>query len=405
MADRRQQIAKILQEFRQGVSEDFSVGRDERQRAYYAEREALGKQAEGPKVDSLMGTHQGLTRLQEAIGNISPQKKASLEDAEINLRGSTAHKAGQFVGSMANDLANDGTRAIYWLINAPQATADIIQEKVVASKRFGEPALYEKSPVLRNNSQQPLNRNNRKHHAEMIKRGLGKQELDAQGKIKVEPTRGYSFDEGGELIKRNYRPGTMAALSVPTGIAINNAIGLLTPFGGAEGYKATIPSSEDPTETDNAVLEVALKYFMGRSGNLLPYDEFNKVRPDVSPEEYGQYQGYRYNKREDWNPLDDGKVSMLNGFVRGTDEGIHGPEVQMMGRSIPLTTGLTPAIAAIAGTAAGARLGHRRFNNRGVIGGFGGGMTGLAVGSAVGNIIEGERRRRNALENEQDGSL
>ena len=78
----------------------------------------------------------------------------------------------------------------------------------------------------------------------------------------------------------------------------------------------------------------------------------------------------------------------------------------MLGKSIPVNTGLTPTLSEMAVTAAGARLGHRKFGGgRGVLGGFTGGMTGLAAGTAAGNIIEGERRRRNALENEQDGSL
>ena len=78
----------------------------------------------------------------------------------------------------------------------------------------------------------------------------------------------------------------------------------MTPFGGAEGYKAAIPSDEDPSKTDNVLGEVALKYFMGKTGNLLPYDEFSQVRPDVSREEYNKYQAWKYDKNEDWNPLD-----------------------------------------------------------------------------------------------------
>ena len=233
----------------------------------------------------------------------------------------------------------------------------------------------------------------------MERRGLVKPRMGKDGKVNYEPRRGYSFNDAGDLEERNYSPGSLTALAVPTGVAINSALGLLTPFGGAEGYKAAVPSDEDPTKTDNAVLEVAMKYLMGRTGNLLPYDEFSKVRPDVSPSEYGQYQAYKYNKNEDWNPLD-GDFNILGGFLKGETEGIHGPEVAMFGRSVPLATGVLPAAGAILGTAQGARIGHRKFDRRGAIGGFIGGMAGLGVSTAAGNIIEGERRRRNALENE-----
>ena len=49
----------------------------------------------------------------------------------------------------------------------------------------------------------------------------------------------------------------------------------------------------------------------------------------------------------------------------------------------------------------GARYGKQKPIRRGVAGGF----AGLAVGQIAGNIIESERRRRNTVENELDGTL
>ena len=57
-------------------------------------------------------------------------------------------------------------------------------------------------------------------------------------------------------------------------LAINNGLGLMTPLGGAEGYKANNPSPEDPTKTNNVLAEVAQKYILGKTGGLLPYEEF-----------------------------------------------------------------------------------------------------------------------------------
>ena len=62
----------------------------------------------------------------------------------------------------------------------------------------------------------------------------------------------------------------MQALAIPTGVAINAGIGLLNPLGGSGGYAAAIPSEADPSKTDNALLEVAAKYILGKTGNLLP---------------------------------------------------------------------------------------------------------------------------------------
>ena len=220
-----------------------------------------------------------------------------------------------------------------------------------------------------------------------------------------EPTKGVSIGKNGEIEKRNFEPGHLASLMIPTGIAINTGLGLLTPFGGAEGYKAALPSDEDPTKTESVLGEVGLKYFMGKTGNLLPYSEFSKVRPDVSPEEYKQYQAWKFNKDEDWNVFDDGKTSMAGGAIRTTDEGLHGPELQFLGRSLPVTTGIVPYAFALGGGLAGVRTktGGRFGQFGGAIrGGFGGGMAGLAVGQVAGQLLENERRRRNTVENQLD---
>ena len=48
----------------------------------------------------------------------------------------------------------------------------------------------------------------------------------------------------------------------------------------------------------------------------------------------------------------DGDVGLPGGAVKYTSEGIHGPEVQFLGRSLPVTTGIVPFASAVAGAAA-----------------------------------------------------
>ncbi len=170
----------------------------------------------------------------------------------------------------------------------------------------------------------------------------------------------------------------------------------MTPFGGAEGYKAAVPSAEDPTKTDNVAAEVALKYFMGRTGNLLPYDEFKKVRPDVSPSEFGRYKAFKYDKKGDYNIMD-GDFTLPTGVLKGTTDGIHGPEIQFLGRSLPLTTTIVPT----AGTIIGGALGVR--GRRPIKGGLIGGTAGLAAGAAAGVTAEIARRRLVSNENQMEG--
>ena len=157
---------------------------------------------------------------------------------------------------------------------------------------------------------------------------------------------------------------------------------------------------EDPSKTSNVLGEVGAKYVLGKTGNLLAWDDFKQVRPDVSKDEYMRYKAFKFDNDMDLNPFDDGKAVLPAGIAKYTNEGIHGPEVQFLGRSLPIATGILPTAAAIAGTALGAKRGARgRTSVRdGLIGGTGA----LAVSSGIGNLIEGERRRRNQEENERD---
>lgn len=131
------------------------------------------------------------------------------------------------------------------------------------------------------------------------------------------------------------RPMRMAA-TAPAWIAINFATGA---FGRQPGYGASVPSEQDRTVAVNPVLEAGSRLFLNRSGKLLPYDEFVKERPDVSKGEYEAYKAYLYG-----NPSP----------IKGTLDGIHGPEINFLGKSIPLLTGILPAVAGILGARYGA---------------------------------------------------
>ena len=58
-------------------------------------------------------------------------------------------------------------------------------------------------------------------------------------------------------------------MAIPTGVAINAGMGLLTPGGGYEGYKAVLEDPDDPSKTSNVLGEIAMKYIIGRTGGLL----------------------------------------------------------------------------------------------------------------------------------------
>lgn len=155
--------------------------------------------------------------------------------------------------------------------------------------------------------------------------------------------------------------GTMKAIDLVGGnrsaqilgmAAATNALGIgsgnmnffnLGEAGRPTGFAATDPNVEDPRETNNVALEYFNRNVLGRTGRLLPWEQFHLERPNVDYETYAQYQEYL-------------KDPGILGMAKGTLEGVDGPEARIMGyRVTPLG-----AIASAA-TVAGGVLATKRF--------------------------------------------
>ena len=211
---------------------------------------------------------------------------------ETSAKGNIGALAAQGAGVVAGDVASDGLRNIWWFVNAPQALANLVADETI--QREGHKILERANePIIKNR-------------------------------------------------------GTRMAATLPAVLATSFGVGNVAR---EEGYKAVLPSDADPRQSENAVAEAGARYFLGRTGGLLPYNEFVKERPDVSKEEYQKYKTYLFDKGLDLNPLD-GDVN-IGGVVKGTVDGIHGPEVSFMGKSIPALTGILPVATAIAGARRG----------------------------------------------------
>lgn len=397
--------------FRQGFEKDFNIGREDLQQVMYEARDRQGLGKEAPMGTSFVATHPGIYRVREAMGTADPKYVQVRNERDLGLSEDPSTRAGQFAGSLAKDIVDDGSRGFWWLINAPQAVGNLANDYLInranrqafhkPGQPYNENLLFGKKFI----EDEKGNRISRKADKKAKEMGLLKEQAGKRGdtyapgvSIGADPDTGEQY-----YVRRNFKPGALATLAIPTGFAINNAIGLMSPFGGAEGYKAISPSEEDRTKTDNVALEVATKYLLGQTGGLLPYDEFVKVRPDVSPEQYKAYKAFKGSRGTDLD-ISDGDISLPTGVAKFTDEGIHGPEIQFMGKSLPIATGIMPAITAAAGTALGTMRPTRR-NSAGqrvmdpVRGGLIGGTGGLAAGTLIGTLLEAERRRRNEIEN------
>ncbi len=377
--------------FADAFQKEYGLGRENWAENRRRVRKAEDKAENAPRIIEMIESHPGVIRTIENLGLAKSGAEEVREGMGMGLEPKgRGRRSGQLLGALAGDLTQDTSRGFYWLLNALQATGAVATELTYGIRH---PELFGVSKTL-DDLGNPV-----KKSPKTDKLALSLGLIDEAG----ETRRGVRLqkDRNSEdyfYVKQNYAPGDVNSLLIPTGVAINSGLGLLAPFGGAEGYEAAVPSQKDPSKTENVVAEVASKYIMGRTGGLLPYDEFKKVRPDVSKGEYQAYKAFKYAKDMDYD-LSDGDVSLApGGALKFTNDGIHGSEIQFLGRSLPTTTGLIPFASALVGTGIG--VGTKTTRKRPIRGGLIGGMAGLAAGQITGNLVEGERRRRNQAENE-----
>ena len=371
-----------LKDFRQAFANETGIDRTDLAKAHYASREAQNLEPDSSRVTSLTANYRPAQLIGDALGTSNPAYRKERIKRGMGLESTVMGRLGQTAATPVRDVLNDDTRSFWWLLNAPQAVtnvgAEFVNEKVA-------PELY---------GTRSLNMN--------IKSEAGRRKAVEAGKAtdvdgSFELRAGVQADKQGNLRERQVKGGHAAALLFPQGFALNTALGLMTPFGGSPGYEAAIPDQEDPSKSANVVAEVGAKYFLGRTGNLLDYGEFSQVRPDVTPGEYRAYKAFKYDKKGDYD-LSDGDFTLPMGILKGTTDGIHGPELQFLGRSLPLTTAGIPVAASIAGSAAAGLMTRNRQN---VFRNMLAGTTASTVGGMViGNAIEAERQRRNKLAND-----
>ena len=385
---------KALEDFLSGFRGSMDEGSEDFREAYFEARKAKGiDPTDSQKFSQMIGTNPTITTLRDLTGTSNPEDREARRALGMGIKQTTPGKAGQLLGRLGNDIINDKTRSIWWLLNAPQAVATVGAEAAVSQ---ANPNLYKQDYVQRPGINTKVDRRMRvdpKTQKAAIDMGI----LDEKTKrMKAGYSKQYDPETKSQYYtKRRYAPGAVATLTAPAALAVNAGMGLTNFMGGTDGYTAALPSQEDPTKTSNILGEIAAKYILGRTGQLLPYDEFRKVRPDVSKGDYMRYKAFKYDKKGDLNPFDDGQITLPTGVLKATTEGIHGPEVQFLGRSLPVATTILPTVAAIAGTASGVRT--KTPIRQGLMRGFGA----YGVAAIAGNIIENERRNRNAATHAQ----
>ncbi len=375
MATRRENFSEA---FLDALWEDT----EDHRRALRYGREDKGLDPESvPRGSMMVGTNPTFTTARELLGVANPIDVEARRQMGMGAPPTKAGRAGQVGARILSDVAGDRSRGAWWLINAVQALANVTQEGLLSKAR---PDLWGRQPYLTARGTPVAT------DVDSIEEAISEGLMDAKSE---RLRKGISRGDDGYFQERKYPAIYGDLLTAPAALGVNAGLGLLNPIGGNEGYAAAVPGQGDQSKTDNVMMEVAAKYILGRTGNLLPYDEFKKVRPDVSKGEYNAYKAFKWDKEGDYD-ITDGDFTLPTGVLKGTTDGIHGAELQFLGRSLPVNTTILPTLAAMAGTTIGAKRARNPLR-----GGLVGGLSSYAAGAVGGNLIEQERRNRNMREN------
>ena len=127
-----------------------------------------------------------------------------------------------------------------------------------------------------------------------------------------------------------------------------------------KGEKAVYPKSkkEDPTgrEVGNPLAEGIGRSVFFQRGQMLPYAEFKKERPDVMPSTYRDYMAYQYAKPEAGSLISidpkRGSFTAAAGLVRGSVKGLNDPEIRLRGFKVTASeaAGMAAGYQAMKGT-------------------------------------------------------
>jgi Ni,Fe-hydrogenase III small subunit len=270
------------------------------------------KSAEASRLAYLQG-ERNPTILKEAPGlkNLTRQQyHQNLEKLGVSFKETPVEATAAFATRLMTDLTNDGTRGIYWRYNHPLAILE-----AGAKAALGEKAYEALGPT---------------------KTGL----ITASIAVPVTAVAGaYNILNPGEMFR---------------------------PKGFAQAYAAE--GSEDRRETTQPVPELFERFFLGRTGRPLAYEEAQKDIPSLTPERYGNYLRNYYQDKG------------FLGLIKATPENLEGvPEARMLGYPITIPS-VTAAVGGIAGAATAIRTAPK------LGGSFRRGLGGAALGTGAGII-------------------
>jgi len=252
-------------------------------------------------------------------------KAFRLQDATLGSR------AAYIAGRALHDLISDGTRTPYWLANHPLGALSLLSAETMEHTGL-HPNKKQREVIERELEADNLPT----HHEDILERHARKMGFSYRGQ------------HGG--IPLDIATGTIPLLAsgLMTQLSGNHDLLNFGQGGRSLGYQAILPTEFNNKDTTSVPLELALRYITGRTGRLLPFEEFTVERPDVSREDYDSAKMHQWDK---------GLLGL--GLFKATGRNIEGePEFTMMGFRVPLSAGAA-ALGSLGGSVVGAGVGDR----------------------------------------------
>lgn len=281
--------------------------------------------------------------------NLRGKYHKELEDLGVSLKETPVQAAGAFGARLLTDIANDGTRGIYWRYNHPLAILDTAVDRTLETA-VGPEAYKE----------------------------LGKQ-----------------------------KTGLMAlGITVPTTALagtydITNVGEMFRPKGYAQSYVEE--GSKDRRETQQPVQELFERFFLQRQGRPLKYETAKQDIPDLTPERYADFmQNYYQDKglfglvkytsenlegvpelRMLGYPVNIASASTAIGGLAGASIALRAPKA---GKSVVVQQGI-PGIANDVSTVKTTPGFTKGLTRRGFAGAIAGAAAGALTGTAINEVI------------------
>ena len=123
-------LQEALAQIRMAADYEYGVGYEDQRAAMRMAREKKKQNPEGPKMKQMLGAYRTPQVIRSALFNSEDPDYAEAR-SRMNIpimRGNAQERIGSILGALGADLTQDGFRRFYWLLNAPQATAEIATE-------------------------------------------------------------------------------------------------------------------------------------------------------------------------------------------------------------------------------------------------------------------------------------